>query len=252
MNDIEHLSKISKNLKILYVEDDPTVRSKMTSLLKNFFDHIDVAVDGSDGIDKYEQFFHKHRVYYDIVITDICMPHVDGVQLSKYILELNPTQQIMVISAHDDSKYLIEFINLGIKKFLMKPFTTASVIDALKSITANFDEIYESEVINLDEHYSWNMKDKTLLFDGNLVKLSFNELVILDIMLSNPNKIYSSYDLYDAIKIDNLDIDFSVDSIKSVIKRLRKKLPEDLISNVYGQGYKLNKEVFLSEKNNQK
>lgn len=243
MENIEQLNKISKELTVLYVEDDFLVRSKTTSLLQNFFNHVDSANDGSEGIEKYENYFHKNRHFYDIVITDIKMPNLDGIGMSRAILEINPKQSIMVTSAYDDSKYLIEFINMGVKKFLQKPFTTNSVIDSLLSICTNLKNSEKQEILILDESHTWNPNDKTLEHEGKLIKLSFNELVILDLLISNQNKIFSGYDLYNSLKLDNIESEFSIDSIKSVIKRIRKKVPQDLIMNIYGQGYKINKEL---------
>lgn len=248
MEDIERLSQISKDLKVLYVEDDMLVRSKTASLLKSFFDHVDTANDGSEGIEMYEHFYHKNRIYYDIVISDIRMPNVDGIQMCKYILEFNPNQQIMITSAYDDSKYLIEFINMGVKKFLHKPFSTQSVIESLLSICSSLTQNSNSQLILLGEEHTWDTKEKILKHKEVIVKLSFNELVILDTLLSNPNKIFSAYDLFNSLKFDNLEYDFSIDSVKSAIKRIRKKLPENLISNIYGQGYKINNEIIKVKK----
>lgn len=243
MEDIERLSQISKDLKVLYVEDDTLVRSKTASLLKSFFDYVDTANDGVEGIEKYEHFYHKHRMFYDIVISDIRMPNIDGIQMCRYILESNPKQQIMITSAYDDSKYLIEFINMGVKKFLHKPFSTQSVIESLLSICLNLVKDEVSEIILLGDSHSWNKREKILKKNDTIVKLSFNELIIFDTLISNPNKIFSSYDLYNSLKFDNLEYDFSIDSVKSAIKRIRKKLPDEVIVNIYGQGYKINNEI---------
>lgn len=251
MEDIERLSQISKDLKVLYVEDDMLVRSKTASLLKSFFDHVDTANDGSEGIEMYEHYYHKNRVFYDIVISDIRMPNVDGIELCKYIIEFNPNQQIMITSAYDDSKYLIEFINMGVKKFLHKPFSTQSVIESLLDICSNLTKNKNSEIIMLGENHSWDLKEKILKNNDVVVKLSFNELVIFDTLISHPNKIFSSYDLYNSLKFDNLEYDFSIDSVKSAIKRIRKKLPDDVILNIYGQGYRINNEILKVKKTNQ-
>ncbi|MBD3840616.1 MAG: helix-turn-helix domain-containing protein [Campylobacterales bacterium] len=63
--------------------------------------------------------------------------------------------------------------------------------------------------------------------------------MILDTLLANPTTVFATVDFYSIIQSDSFDKDFSIDSVKSIIKRLRKKLPEGLVENIYGQGYRL-------------
>ncbi len=127
--DIDTLNQ--NNLKILYVEDDEMVRFSTKEILEVFFQTgVDVAVNGEDGLKKYETFYQQTALYYDIVITDINMPKMNGIEMIKAILKLNELQDIIVISAHNDASYLLELINIGISNFLLKPIK----IDIFKHI----------------------------------------------------------------------------------------------------------------------
>lgn len=90
----------------------------------------------------------------------------------------------------------------------------------------------------MNENEYWD-NDKKLLYSFNkIVKLSNSEVKIFNLLINNTHQIFSKYDLLNLIQEDYYD-DISDDSIKSVIKRLRKKISIDIIKNVYGLGYKL-------------
>lgn len=113
--------KYSKDLNVLYVEDNEEVRKRTSVILKEYFSKVDTAVNGLDGTEKYEKYYTENKCYYDLVITDIEMPHLNGIELSDKILEMNSDQIIIIFSAHSDPMYLFELINLGISSFLSKP-----------------------------------------------------------------------------------------------------------------------------------
>lgn len=127
----EFLKKHSKGLSVLYVEDDDSLRASTTELLKNFFNSIDAAEDGSVGLEKYK------TKKYDLVITDIRMPRMDGIKMSNEIRKINKSQTIIVISAHDESDYLITLLNIGVDKFVLKPIDLTMFLDVLESACKN-------------------------------------------------------------------------------------------------------------------
>ncbi len=118
---LQILIELNKNLAVLYVEDSDLVRESTLGMLEEFFPHIDAAKDGKDGLQKYEKFYHDNNQYYDIVITDINMPKMNGIEMSKSILERHEEQIILIISAHNESDYLLDLINMGISYFILKP-----------------------------------------------------------------------------------------------------------------------------------
>lgn len=138
-NDLKELINYGKSLKVLFVEDNKEVREQLLKLLYNFFSHIDIADDGLVALEKYEDFNSNNKLYYDIIITDLSMPKMDGVEFAQKVMEQNPHQVIIVISAHTESTKLLKLIEIGIYKFLRKPvdyreFLTyfASIISKIK------------------------------------------------------------------------------------------------------------------------
>lgn len=136
------LRKMGENIKILYVEDDEVVSGQLEVFLKKVFKNIDLARDGLEGIELYE------KEKYDIVITDIEMPRMNGIDMIKEIKEINDEQIIVVTSAYNDAKYLNELINCGIDKFVIKPF---DMVNLLKTISRMVIQIYNNKKFLQDE-----------------------------------------------------------------------------------------------------
>ncbi len=111
----KELKTAAQGVSILYVEDDFELRENTIRLLSNFFTAIDYAANGQEGLDKYKS------KSYDLVITDINMPVMNGVKMVREIKTINNKQLISVISAHDEANYLLELINLGVDSFVLKP-----------------------------------------------------------------------------------------------------------------------------------
>ena len=113
--DTKRVKALAENLSVLFVEDDSKLREHTQSLLATLFRQVDTASNGKEGF----EVFEKNN--YDIVISDIYMPEADGITLSRLIRQKHPEQPIIIISAHEESHYLIDLINLGIDHFILKP-----------------------------------------------------------------------------------------------------------------------------------
>jgi len=125
MSQLKELVEFSKSLTVLYVEDDMQIRENYFKVFKEFFFHVDIAENGKIGLDSFS------NTQYDLIITDINMPVMNGINMIENILESNPEQSIIVTSAHDESQYLLNLIELGIEKFLIKPIEFSKLIIVL-------------------------------------------------------------------------------------------------------------------------
>ena len=128
---LKFLVEKTKKLKILYVEDNNETRVQAIKILKNFFDYIDVAVDGMDALTQYKQ---KDQRFYDLIISDVSMPNMNGFEMSKAIVNIDRSQNILIVSAHNDSKQLEELISIGITSYIHKPIRMESLINAFQRI----------------------------------------------------------------------------------------------------------------------
>ena len=231
------LKQLSQNLSLLYVEDDKILRDKTAVIFKNLFKVVDIAVDGMDGLNLYKNYYKSDSKYYDIVISDIKMPHLDGIALTKEIFSVNKKQKIIIVSAYNDKEYLIDLINLGVEGFLEKPLSHENLLEILYDVCSSFNG---ENIITLNDGYKYNTTVSVLFIDDNKVELSDNELKLLDLMIKNKKQSFSTIEIFNHIHFDEPDKEFSADSVKSLIKRLRKKVPKDFILNTQQLGYSAN------------
>lgn len=128
MISIKSIFEFSHTLKTLYVEDDEMLRQETVAFFEPFFAKVDTAEDGEKGLEMY------NNNHYDLVITDINMPNMNGIEMSNHIREINPDQKILVISAHNESHLLIDLIKSGINSFVLKPIIQEDALNALYSV----------------------------------------------------------------------------------------------------------------------
>ncbi len=160
------LLKHTKNLKLLYIEDEKCVRDESLALLENFFKYITVCKDGQEGLDIYKASIYQQNFVYDIVLTDILMPSLSGIDLIKEILKLNPKQHICVISAQDESSNLVKLINLGVNNFLLKPLKETHFIQTFSRISKQIKHEqqalrYENSIINANLFLEQEIQKRT-------------------------------------------------------------------------------------------
>jgi len=136
-------------IKILFVEDDIDTQENIKILLEDEVGALYQAYNGKEALEIY------HEKKPDIIITDIKMPLLDGLEMAKKIREIDTIQPIIVVSAFDDKDLLLEAINIGIDQFVTKPIDLDTL---MKKITKLEKKIYEKKTINKLLEY----KDKKL------------------------------------------------------------------------------------------
>lgn len=228
------LQQVSKDLSLLYVEDDKSLREKTSIVFTNLFKHVDVAEDGIEGLEFYNNYYDKESKYYDIIVSDIQMPRLDGIGLTKEILNIHKDQKVIIVSAYNDKEYLIDLINLGVDAFIQKPLASENLLQILYDVCTSFNL---QNIVKINDEYSYNFSISSLLLNKEKIELSDNETKVLELLLKNKNKSFSSIEIFNHIYENAPEKEFSADSIKSLIKRLRKKVPESLISNTQQLGY---------------
>lgn len=124
------------DIKILYVEDEQLVRETIYEMLNRRIENVIVAADGQEGLEKY------HSENPAIIITDIKMPNMDGLEMISQIKEDNIDVPIIITSAHSESQYFIKAIDLGIANFVMKPVKNRDLFKLIKKIydTLNYQK----------------------------------------------------------------------------------------------------------------
>ena len=128
--DLVQLTEQTKKLTAMVVEDEKVTNELLSSTFKNFFSDVTSCFNGEEALSAYE----KHTP--DVVFVDIVMSGMDGIELSRQIRKLNPTQIIIVISASNDIEKISESIEVGVNSFIQKPIDTKKIIELLTSVVS--------------------------------------------------------------------------------------------------------------------
>lgn len=129
---LNSLIPISRELSVLFVEDEENLRQEMSEVLDDIFESVTLAQDGKEGWEKYCSFYETYGRYPDIIISDINMPYLSGVEMSKKILSVNPEQMIVILSAYDETKYVLELLNMGVDAYVLKPIDHKTFLETLQ------------------------------------------------------------------------------------------------------------------------
>jgi len=236
----------TKQFSVLFVEDDLGFQKETAEIFKVLFKKVDICDNGLEAILQYERFHKENQKHYDIVITDINLPKMNGIELTKTIYAKNKEQTIIVISAHSETSYLLDLINLGIEQFLTKPIeydktlsTLYQACDKLRSIQVNqTQEENNSKIISFD-NFTWDTQNKLLFHDTTQVHLTQKETIFFSLLVKNKMKPTTFEEIYSSLWNDNIE-DANKKTLLPLVSRLRQKLPKDLIKNQYSVGYTLN------------
>ncbi|MEA3228264.1 MAG: response regulator [Campylobacterota bacterium] len=159
MENIQLAMEYSKELSLLYIREEGDISLSSTQqLFIDFFKSVESATN-QDGLQKYKDHKQKYGSFYDLVIIDIEMPKLDGLEMTKKIKTLNSIQNIILITADNEINYLKEVINLGISRFLVKPIDHTQFNDLIYKVVQSISdykallshlEILEELTINLE------------------------------------------------------------------------------------------------------
>lgn len=236
----QELVENAKGLKLLFAEDHEELREATTEILNTFFQEVDSVSNGEEAIELYAK---KGPSYYDIVLTDIKMPKLNGVLLTEAIYDINPEQTIIVLSAHDESNYLLPLVNLGIERFVKKPIDYQELMEVLTNAAKKINLLHNSSqgvnssFIQLSDTCKYDKVKKLFYIDDKTIYLTKYEIIFFALLTENLGKIYSNEDIVAHYK--SLDEIIDPQNIRKLVSKLRKKIPANLIESIYGVGYRL-------------
>ena len=220
--------------KILFVEDEKAIRENYITYLKTFFAEV---FEAEDGVKAYELYKLKKP---DIMIVDINIPKLNGLELLERIRENDYTTKAIMLTAHTNKSFLLKATTLKLTKYLVKPVSRKDLNEALES---TINEILKYSVmsiqkIELSENYSWNMELKELKHHNHIIELTNKERTLLELLFSHRNRVFTYEEIFEYVW--GYDESITLNGLKNMIKRLRKKFPENTILNIFNEGYKIN------------
>ncbi len=223
------MKDILKNFTILYVEDEEMVRKNAVEYLNRVCKNVLEAKDGKDAIN----IWREHKP--DIIITDISMPRLNGIDMASYIRAHDKDVQIIIATAHSDTDYLLKAVELQLVKYIIKPITKDKLIAALEKSMALIEDKSKFNLA-LSSSCTYNAYEKVIYEGEKEIKLTKNETLFLDLLAHHHTRVVKYEEIESAIWAYE---GMSQDAIRSLVRGIRKKVPEGAIENISGSGYKL-------------
>lgn len=224
----EKLKEKLKTLTLLYVEDEDGIRENITDSLKYYLKDVYEASNGEEGY-----LIYKEKSP-DIILSDIHMPILNGIEFVKKIRMENRTIPVVMITAHTDKEYLLQAVELHMEKYLVKPIELDILFEVL-SQCVNMLEINKIIILKSDENYSYDFDKKELFYKEEAVVLNKKEMLFFEVLIKNQNRVTT----YEELQNEVWGNDIMTDSaLRSLVRNLRKKLPTDIIMNLSGSGYR--------------
>lgn len=218
-------NKALKELKVLLVEDEENLARLLKGAIGDNFHSFTVAKDGEEG----KELFVK--INPDIVITDIEMPRLSGLDMAQELKQINPQVPIIILSAFSEKEKLFNAIDVGVTKYFLKPFDPDELLEYISSISSKL----VSKSVKLNEGFVFNKTTNSLYKKDRFVPLSKNETKFLCLLLKNEKGIVDDVSIKESLWSD----DVSDERLRTFIRRFRAKTSKKLIENVKGFGYKI-------------
>ncbi|WP_458701644.1 response regulator transcription factor [Sulfurospirillum sp. 1307] len=214
-----------KDYTILYAEDDEGVREVTFSMLKRIFKEAYEAKDGLEAFEKYTQYKP------DIIIADIKMPELSGIDLIKKIRQKDEKTKIMITTAFNNEEYLMEAIELNIVRYIVKPLTNRNLFPALQKAISKIDKI-----VMLGDEFYYDNRTSLFYYKNEIIQMSKKELLFLSLLVKNKDNIVTYEMIEDEVWSPE---EMSLRSLRTIVGLIRKKIPYNIISNISNMGYKL-------------
>jgi PleD family two-component response regulator len=157
-----------KNIKVLYVEDELDIQQTTLEILESIFD---VVIPASNGVEAFD--LYTDHGDFDILVTDINMPKMDGIELIKKIRSIDNNLPITITTAHTEVDFLHESINLGVNGYTLKPVNLIKLIETISKAVES--RVLRKELERLNTNLIQKLKEKT--FELNSILDSQENLV---------------------------------------------------------------------------
>ena len=160
---------------------------------------------------------------------------MNGLEFASEIRKVDKETPIIIATAHTETHFLLKAVELQLVKYIVKPITSAKLQEAL-TLSLDYLTVKNSNIVELNKETRYDTLNKTLIIRESIVKLTKNEQRLLHLLATNRQRAISYAEIENDIwKFEGM----SMDSLRSLIRMLRKKLESDFVENISGIGYRL-------------
>lgn len=223
--------------KILIIEDNVDVSKLLAETLEGEGYQVSTALDGMDGL------YEAQRNQYDLILLDIMLPYKSGEEILKEIRSQHDIP-IIIISAKNVVTTKIDLLRLGADDYITKPFNLGEVAARVMTNLRHYNSQKKTNNILKYRDLELDNTKKQLTISGVEIELTGKEYLIMELLMRNPEKVYSKSNIYESLW--NQEYLGDDNAVKTHISNLRNKLktinPEiDYVETVWGLGYRLYK-----------
>ncbi len=220
-------------MRILVVEDEESLALRIKSLLESEQYKVEIAFDGQDGMDL------AATEEYDLILLDVLLPKLDGVQILKELRRQSKTTPVLMLTAKSQIEDKVLGLDAGADDYLTKPFAIPELLARVRSLLRRKSEVKSSKIGVGNLKVDTNSREVTV--DDNPVNLTSKEYSVLEFLLYNKNRVLSRLSIAEHVWGDNFDLFNMTNFVDVHIKNLRKKIDtkqdKSLIQTVRGVGY---------------
>jgi DNA-binding response OmpR family regulator len=230
MNEEKIKNNLAK-LTILYVEDEEKIRKSLEKTLKMMFKNVISCEDGKIAL----EIFENEKI--DIILSDINLPEISGIELSKIIRKKNSNIPIILLTAHTQTDILLEATKLKLVNYLVKPVDFEELFNSFKDALDDISKENEMQVQFINNTI-YDLETKILTDEkNNEIHLTRMDRKFLDILLEYRNRTLETDEIKDMLWEDSYMVSDS--AFKSILNKLRAKIGKKSIKNISGVGYLL-------------
>lgn len=220
-------------MNILIVEDEPKVASVIKQTLNEYQHQVDIAPDGLEG--------RKRALSneYDMIILDLILPYLNGIEVCKAVREENKKVPILMLTALGSTDDVVKGFDSGADDYLVKPFEFKELMARIKALTRRTNEIPEDTRILKVANLELNLDRKNARRDNVNIELTAKEFTLLKYFMVNAGKVMSRNQI--ARKVWEIDFDTGTNIVDVYVNFLRKKIDKKfepkLLHTMIGMGY---------------
>lgn len=219
-------------VRVLLVEDEKPLAAALAKIFEKNKILVDVVNDGIEG-----KILSENDVY-DVIILDIMLPGMSGLEILRSIRDAGKNVPILLLTAKDDTKDKVQGLNMGADDYLVKPFVTDELIARVRALGRRPWEVYQDNIIHFAD-IALNINSGELLVRDQPNKLTAKEGQLLEMFIRNPGMTISKEQILD--RIWGIESSVMENSVEIYVHYLRKKISKSqaYIKTIRGLGYVL-------------
>jgi len=211
---------------VLYAEDELGLREQLGEMLGMLFKSVYLAKDGNEALELHDKFSP------DLIIADVQMPGLNGMDLVKTLRKRGDTTPIIILSAHTNTQDMLEAIELSLVRYIVKPITETKLVEALERFVS-MNQNPQMQLLREGWYINWT--NHSIQGPHNSYKLTKREGALMQLLLAK--KGICTYAQIEQNVWEGEEM--SLNALRLLVKNLRKKLPDGLPKNIQGIGYSL-------------